>query len=154
MKTRNAFSMLEIVIVIVMLGILAAVAIPRFAGASDEARTASAESTLGSVRASIASFRAAAVIAGEDPFPTLTQLTDGTTLRFDLPSNPFNNLSAVQGVNAAQAWNRVVVNPGGAGWNYFVDNSANPPIAIFYANSTATTTKRDPSGSFLTANQL
>ncbi|MCC5823463.1 MAG: type II secretion system GspH family protein [Phycisphaerales bacterium] len=154
MNTRRAFSLLEITIVVVMLGILAAIAIPRFAGASDEARTASTESTLGSVRASIASFRAAAVIAGDDPFPTLTQLTDGSTLRFDLPANPFNNLSTLQSVNAAQAQNRAVVNPGGAGWNYFVDNNANPPVAIFYANSTATTTKRDSSGSYLTANQL
>lgn len=154
MSPRNAFSLLEIMIVVVVLGILAAIAIPQFAGATDEARTSSTESVLGSVRASIAAHRTAAVIAGEDPFPTLTELTDGTTLKFDLPANPFSGIGAVQAVSSSQAANRAVVNAGNAGWNYFVDNNAEPPTAIFYANSNAQTTKRGPDGAFLNANEL
>lgn len=154
MSIRTAFSLLEIMIVVVVLGILAAIAIPRFAGATDEARTASVESVLGSVRASIAAHRTAAVIAGDDPYPTLSELTDGSTLRFETPENPFSGQAAIQAVTSAQASNRAVVNAGRAGWNYFVDNNAQPPIAVFYANSGEQTTRRGPDGSFLNANEL
>jgi hypothetical protein len=46
------------------------------------------------------------------------------------------------------------VNPTAAGWNYYVDNSASPPTAIFYANSSDVTTTPNGSGGFKTANQF
>jgi prepilin-type N-terminal cleavage/methylation domain-containing protein len=150
----SAFSLVEIMIVVVIMGILAAVAIPRFVGASDDARTAATESTVGAVRASIASYRTGAVIAGEDPFPSLAQLTDGTVVKSDLPANPFSGVSGVQSVSRGQAQNRTVVNATAAGWNYFYDNDSDPPQAVFYANSDVTTTRSDGAGGFRTANEL
>jgi prepilin-type N-terminal cleavage/methylation domain-containing protein len=150
----SAFSLVEIMIVVVIMGILAAVAIPRFVGASDDARTAAAESTVGAVRASIASYRTGAVIAGEDPFPTLAELTGGTVVKSDLPANPFSGVSGVQAVSRGQAEDRAVVNATTAGWNYFYDNDSDPPIAVFYANSDAPTTRSDGAGGFRAANEL
>jgi hypothetical protein len=95
-----------------------------------------------------------AVISGNDPFPTLAQLTDGTVVKFDIPSNPFSGVSGVQAVSQNQAASRSVVSPTSAGWNYFVDNSANPPIAIFYSNSSDDSTVDDGSGGVLGANEL
>ena len=57
---RNAFTLVEVLIVIMILGILAAVAVPRFASAGDDARTSATQSVLAGVRAAIASHRTAA----------------------------------------------------------------------------------------------
>jgi prepilin-type N-terminal cleavage/methylation domain-containing protein len=151
---RKAFSLLEIMVVVIVIGILAAVVVPRFAKAGDDARTASTESVLGSVRASVASFRTAAVIAGTDPYPTLQQLTGGTVVRFDLPANPFTGVHGVQTVTRAQAMSRAVVNQNAAGWNYFVDNESDPPFAIFYSNAQSQTTRTNQAGNPVPANQL
>ena len=150
----RAFSMMEIVIVIVIMGILAALAIPRFVGMSDDAKTVAAESTVAVVRSAIASYRTGAVIAGDDPFPTLAEMTDGTVVKSDMPANPFTRVAGVQAVSRTQAQNRSVVNTTGAGWNYFFDNDADQPFAIFYANSYLPTALSDGAGGFLTANQL
>lgn len=154
MRHHKAFSMIELMVVVVILGILAAVVVPRFAGATEHARTASTESTVAAVRASIAAFRTAAVIAGDEPFPTIAELTDGTAVRFDIPANPFTGSTGVQTVSEAQARDRAVFNTAGAGWNYFVDNAAEPPIAVFYANSDAPTTNLDNDDQPVTANDL
>lgn len=154
MLVRKGFSLVEVMVVVVVLGILAAVAIPRFVGATADARSTATQSVLASARASIAAYRTGAVIAGDDPFPTLTQLTDGTVIRSELPTNPFSGVGGIQSVGRAQAEARSVVNAANAGWNYFADNAASPPYAVFYANSEVETTLRDAGGSFLNANEL
>lgn len=152
--SARAFSLIELLVVVLILGILAAIVVPQFAGATDSARTASVQSTVGGVRASIAAFRTRAVIAGDDPFPTLLELTTvGTVMQQELPANPFSGLSTVQSVTQVQADARAVVGIA-AGWNYFVDNTATPPLVIFYANSDDATTESDGAGGLLDANEL
>jgi prepilin-type N-terminal cleavage/methylation domain-containing protein len=150
---RRAFTLVELLVVIVMLGILAAIAVPRFSGATDDARSASTQSTLAGVRSAIATFRMNAVINGNDPFPTLQTLTDGTVVKFDIPANPYTGVSGVQAVSQGQATSRTVTGSS-AGWNYYFDNNASPPIAIFYANNDDPSAVDDGSGGFLGANEL
>jgi len=150
-----AFTFVEMMIVVVIVGILAAIVVPQFGGASDDARASALQGSLGGVRSSIAGYRAKQVIAGSEPFPTLAQLTtSGTVLQGDAPVNPFNQQSAIQSVTRAQAEARAVINEQAFGWNYFVDNSSTPPVAIFYANSSQETTATDGQGAFLPANRL
>ncbi len=151
---HKAFSLVEVLIVIVVLGILAAIALPKFAGATDDARASAAQSTLAGVRSSIAAYRTSAVINGSAPYPSLSALTDGTVLKFDLPANPYTDVAGVQAVTSGQASSRSVVSPGKAGWNYFVDNNAAPPVVVFYANSNDATTVSDGAGGFKGANEL
>ncbi len=153
-RTLKAFTLIEILIVVVILGILAAMTIPQFASASDDARTAAVQSTVAGVRSSIASFRTNAVIQGTPPYPTLAQLTDGTVMKTDIPVNPFTQVGGVQSVTENQALSRSATNEDGYGWNYFVNNNATPPVAIFYANTTSPTTAPDGNGSTLTANEI
>lgn len=152
---RRAFTFVEVMIVVVIVGILAAIVIPQFGGVTEDAKSSALQGGLGGVRSAIAGYRAKQVIAGSTPFPTLAQLTaSGTVLQSEMPANPFNQKATVQAVTQTQANSRAVLNPGTYGWNYYVDNSANPPVAIFYANSSDQTTVSDGSGGFRAANQL
>jgi len=151
---QKAFTLVEILIVVVILGILAAIALPRFAGATDDARTAATQSTLAGVRSSIAAYRTNAVINGGAPYPTLSALSDGTVLKFDLPANPYTGAVGVQAVTEGQADIRAVVSPTSAGWNYFVDNNATPPVVVFYSNCEDDSTLQDVTGGFKGVNEL
>ncbi len=154
-RRSRAFTLLEVLSVVIVLGILAAIAVPQFVGVTDEARTTALQSSLAGARSSIASFRSTAVINGSDPYPTLTQLTtDGVVFKFDMPANPFTGAAAIQSVGSLEAASRTVSNPTSYGWNYYVDNNATPPTAVFYANSTDPTTAGNGAGGLATANEL
>ncbi|MDQ7045063.1 MAG: type II secretion system protein [Sulfurimonas sp.] len=65
---KNAFSMIELVFVIVILGILAAIAIPKFAATRDDAQIAKARATIASVRSGIVSERQTRLIKGDSAY--------------------------------------------------------------------------------------
>jgi prepilin-type N-terminal cleavage/methylation domain-containing protein len=150
---RRAFTFLEVMIVVIMIGILAAIVVPQFGAAKGEASRSALASSLGGVRSAIAGYRANQALAGTGNFPTLSQLTTpGAVLADEMPPNPYSGLSAVQSVTAGQASNRTVINSGTYGWNYFVNNAATPPVATFYANS-SDSVGTDAAGATMYANE-
>lgn len=64
MLKREAFSLIELVFVIAILGILAAIAIPKFAVTRNDAEIAKARSTIAAVRAGIISERQKRLLTG------------------------------------------------------------------------------------------
>ncbi len=88
---QRGFTLVELVIIIVILGILAAVAIPKYQDLSSEAKEAAARSTLGSLRSGITIFYAnQAVTTGTASWPSLGNLeTSGIVMEQTIPQNPY-----------------------------------------------------------------
>ena len=86
---KRAFTLIEILIVVVILGILAAIVIPQFTDASEEAMTSSVRSQLQTVRSQIELYR-----VKEGALPPAAIFTDAAGLvALDYlqaaPANPF-----------------------------------------------------------------
>lgn len=78
---RNAFTMVELIFVIVVLGILAAVAIPRMTSVVDDANIGKAKSDVAALRSAIASERQARILQGNAGY--ITHLDQGVALNTD-----------------------------------------------------------------------
>jgi len=88
---KPAFTMIELVFVIVVLGILAAVAVPRFAATRVDAQISKGAADVASIRSAIVSERQSRLIAGDTAWITKANLdtTDGLfggVLMYPLPN--------------------------------------------------------------------
>ena len=116
--TRKGFTLIEILIVVIILGILAAIVIPQFAGASQDARTQSLRSTVQTLRSQIALYKLqhgdtlpnlSGTGAGNGwPALTASSVYQGTTVGPYMQSTPVNSLT-----NGS-----------------VVKNGVNPPVAV------------------------
>ncbi len=92
-NAKSGFTLVELVIVIVVLGILSAVAVPRFIDFSGDAKVAATKGALGGVRSAISNFYAFSATpsgGGVAKYPTLTELeTAGTVMAQSIPDNPY-----------------------------------------------------------------
>jgi len=130
MKAKSGFTLVEILIVVVILGILAAIVIPQFTEASTEAKTSSLCTDLQTMRSQIELYK----VQHNDDLPgdgtasfveALTGQTDidgavgadyGPYVQ-TIPTNPFNDLGDVQ-VEAGTTG----LGSGNTGWHF--DNSS------------------------------
>ena len=136
MKAKRGFTLVEILIVVVILGILAAVVIPQFSDASTTAKTSSLKTDLQTMRSQLQLYK----VQHNDTLPTLANLTAALTGTTDvsgdttgtgygpylqaIPTNPFNDLATVE------AWGTAGYN---SGWEY------NATTANFRSDYDATT---------------
>jgi general secretion pathway protein G len=132
MRANKGFTLVEILIVVVILGILAAIVIPQFTEASTEAKVSSLASDLQSVRSQIALYKiqhndqlpgwdGTTVVADDFVNDLTTQTNQAGVAGTDFgpylqkfPTNPFCtgtpqavSVGAQQSIDTAEGWNIV-----------------------------------------------
>ncbi|MEA3371380.1 MAG: prepilin-type N-terminal cleavage/methylation domain-containing protein [Campylobacterota bacterium] len=70
-KSKNAFTMIELVFVIVILGILASIALPRLVATRDDATIAKGRADIASIRSAIVTERQSRLIKGDSSYIAL-----------------------------------------------------------------------------------
>ena len=78
---KNAFTMIELIFVIVILGILAAIAIPKLAATRDDAQIAKGRADIASIRSAIVTERQSRLIKGQNSW--ISALSQNTITLFD-----------------------------------------------------------------------
>lgn len=123
LKQNKGFTLVELVIVITVLGILAAVAAPKFFDFTGDSKNAACKGAIGGVRAAVANYyayTASPAGGGSAAFPTLVQLTTpGTVLsESGIPDNPFSTGSTRNAVVAGATPGTPVTAGTAGGWAY------------------------------------
>lgn len=123
----RAFTLIELIAVIVVLAILSGVAIPKYFDYAANAKISSTKGTLGGVRSAIANYYASQAVAGAPAYPAINLLTTpGTVMQEPIAANPYNNDATV----AAASWAATPPTAGNSGWNY------DAATGHFWANTT------------------
>ncbi|AQT68894.1 PilD-dependent protein PddA [Anaerohalosphaera lusitana] len=131
MRARKGFTLVEILIVVVILGILAAIVIPQFSQASSDAKLSSLRSNLQTMRSQIALYK----VQNSDNLPpadTLANFEGAMCPEYlqSVPNNPFTGGNTItQGDNTGLAGA-----PGDGSSDWYLNTTE----GIVYANDTGT----------------
>lgn len=165
-RSRNAFTLIEVLIVVVIMAVLAATIIPQFSSSTEDAKESALKFNMHSLRSQIEMYRVhhlgnypeIQTVDGEGSLPQLYSATDssgayssvgaaadsthpyGPYINTEIPANPFTDSNAVVAVATAGVKPTAIVS-GGAGWQYDVTTGAIwPNNSEYYSTTTETTT--------------
>ena len=95
MRSKRGFTLIELLIVVVILGILAAIVIPQFSDASGDAKLNALKSNLAIVRSQLQLYK----LQNDGQFPTQAGFAAGMVPTYlqAVPENPFSGGNTVNG---------------------------------------------------------
>lgn len=121
---QAGFTLIELVVVMVILGIMAAVALPKFVDMGGQARMAKMQGAVGAVQSSVTLVHAAWLAAGSPTDTTPIKVEGGISL----VSNAATDI--VNGYPAAAAFQRSAQNLAGLDGNFDTGTYASPKLTI------------------------
>jgi general secretion pathway protein G len=137
---RRAFTLVEVLIVVVIMAVLAAVVIPQFSSSADDAKKATSEFNLSTLRSVIQIYKAQhngrfpTFDAATQSLPTLVSKTrvDGTMdptgtcgpYLVEFPQNPFTGIGKVKVITGDPATSTDVTSGNTGGWLYNVSTGS------------------------------
>ncbi|NPA60279.1 MAG: type II secretion system protein [Epsilonproteobacteria bacterium] len=136
-KLRYAFTMIELIFVIVVLGILSAVAFPKLSGVLEDANYASALATISSLRTAIVNERQSNLIKGDANYPPI--LDDASTSSHEKLFDGNDSISILQYPVYSKAemggWMKTTNNNGPTiGYEYYINDTTT--VDFTYDNRT------------------
>ncbi|WP_028864107.1 prepilin-type N-terminal cleavage/methylation domain-containing protein [Psychromonas aquimarina] len=102
MKKQSGFTLIELVIVIIILGILAATAVPKFVDLQGDAREAAMKGMKGALEGAATLVYSQSAIAGQEKSPATTSTsTSGLNIVYGYPKATSADLSLVMELDSA-----------------------------------------------------
>ena len=128
---RDAFTLIEVLIVVIIMAVLAATIIPQFSESTSDAKDSQVKFNLHTIRSQIEMYKAHHLNEVPSLANFVTQMTDksdingtqtgellyGPYVQGSLPENPFTNTNTIVAV-AAEGTEPTAIVAGGAGWQY------------------------------------
>ena len=116
MKNNKGFTLIELIMVTIILGILAAVAVPRYMGTVNQAEAAAEKAVIDALRAAV------------ENYSTQEFLVKG---RYDYPANPFD-LVDVDGYDDGNKYTNGLLEDGDGSWAYVASTGNDDKATIYH----------------------
>jgi general secretion pathway protein G len=129
-RNKDGFTLVELIVVVAIIGILASIAIPQFAGLISKGQEATTKGNLASLRSALSIYYSDT--EGHYPYDDLTSLSSNSKY---LSAIPAAKLPAMSGYNTGHPDNSVVATPSvtdAGGWSY--DNSGDANFGTIVVN--------------------